>query len=240
MNAGQVLDALEGRHIKDLFAREVCCGPSGSGRLDAWAMPRSWSRFATSGYEVKVSRQDWTGDTKLETYRDYVHRLWVVCPWKLIAPEEVSTCCGLLWVTKTGSRVVTKKKAPVGEPEKWELPMLSLLINRAEIHSERFGGPPKRTREEILRDWVEGEAHRWELSRAVGEKFRAVISENDRLKLKANDLERMQQSIQEAGHSSLCEMLQAATPQNGDLRTAAFDHASKLRKLAQALEREAR
>jgi hypothetical protein len=175
MNANQVKAALAARHKEDLYAEEVTCGPAGGLRLDAWAMPRSWANFETVGYEVKVTHADWAGDRKLGQYRDYVHRMWVACPWGLIQPEEIPEGVGLLWVAKTGTRAVCKRRAPELEAPKHTGPMISAFINRGEIvrgsrASFRFDGADgsAEQRRRIAREFLDGRITDRELGRELG------------------------------------------------------------------------
>lgn len=201
MNANQVKAALAARHKDDLYAEEVTCGPAGNLRLDAWAMPRSWANFETVGYEVKVTRADWAGDRKLGQYREYVHRMWVACPWGLIQPEEMPDGVGLLWVTKTGTRAVCKRRAPELLAPKHTEPMISAFINRGEIvrgsrASLRFdgsdGSPEERRR--IAREFLEGRIADREFGRelrlGIAKKLAAMAKELEQRRRAAASLER--------------------------------------------------
>lgn len=113
----RILDALLTRHSADVCVPECKDGPSQMTdsylRMDLWVMPRSWSKPWVTAYEVKVSRKDFVQDDKWPAYLAYCHRFYFACPWGLIEPGEVGTDVGLCWVTTTGSRVITKKKAPI-------------------------------------------------------------------------------------------------------------------------------
>ncbi len=114
LTATQIVDLLAVKHGKDVFVRECKDGPTwGTShlRMDGWAMKRSWSNPVTWGYEVKVSRADFLADDKWQGYLPCCNRFAFVCPYKMIAPEEVPPQAGLIWVARTGTRLYTKRKA---------------------------------------------------------------------------------------------------------------------------------
>lgn len=51
-------------------------------------------------FEIKVSRSDFTGDHKWQKYLEYCHTFSFVCPYGLIAKNEVAPGIGLLWIYK--------------------------------------------------------------------------------------------------------------------------------------------
>jgi hypothetical protein len=105
------------RHSKDLCVPQCKNGPSYAVRghrtqiIDFWAMKRSWANFSTFGYEIKVSRQDFLGDGKWQGYLPYCHEFSFVCPPRLIQPEELPQDVGLIWTSKNGKVLLTKRKA---------------------------------------------------------------------------------------------------------------------------------
>ena len=113
MTADIILQALKNRHWKDVFIPECKTGPTWFNpalrRMDAWVMRRSWTRFATIAYEIKVSRGDFLADTKWREYLPYCHELYFICPWGLIKPDEINGDAGLCWVSKNGQRIYTRK-----------------------------------------------------------------------------------------------------------------------------------
>lgn len=106
---------------------EVEAGRSGY-RLDFWSMRMSWTKRMTTGYEVKVSRDDWRRDIKWGSYLPYCERFYFVVPAGLIRPEEVSPECGLLYVHETGiiECVRRAKKRLISEP--YLLQMLQRVV----------------------------------------------------------------------------------------------------------------
>ena len=114
MTAYDLKNLLAARHYKDVFVPECKNGPTIYGshlRLDAWAMNRSWSRFCTFGYEIKVSRSDFLRDEKYLFYRDMCHVLYLVTPPGILDKSEIPKDVGWLVSTKNGTKLLTKKKA---------------------------------------------------------------------------------------------------------------------------------
>jgi len=114
IRAETILGLLAKRHGKDVFVCECKNGPTWFGphsRLDAWAMKRSWAHPCTWGYEVKSSRGDFLKDDKWRAYMEYCNQFYFACPTGMIEVEELPQDVGLLWASKTGGRLYTKRKA---------------------------------------------------------------------------------------------------------------------------------
>jgi hypothetical protein len=135
VTAKDIANLLAIKHAKDVFFEEVNLGSATANcqRIDAWAMPRSWARWTTHGYEIKVSRSDFLRDDKWHAYREHVEHMWFVCPHGLIQPEELPEGVGLMWAAKTGTRLYTKRKAAKGEANATEA-MVYLLMSRTKPH----------------------------------------------------------------------------------------------------------
>jgi hypothetical protein len=80
--------------------------------MDAWVMVKSWTSQICIGYEVKVYRGDFLQDNKWHNYLPYCNEFYFACPWGLIQPDELPPEAGLLWRSKTGTRLYSKKKSP--------------------------------------------------------------------------------------------------------------------------------
>lgn len=123
ITANTLINLLTARHKKDVFVAECKLGSTwatGVGtalRLDAWVMRRSWSPWETIGYEVKVSRQDFQRDQKWVDYLAVCHKFYFVCTRGLIEPADLVPGVGLIWMTDTGNRLVTKVPAQRREPD---------------------------------------------------------------------------------------------------------------------------
>lgn len=134
-SAGAILDLLRVRHSKDVFVSECKTGSTQDGhqRMDAWAMPCSWTQWTTYGYEIKVSRSDFIQDMKWRGYLEYCHNFYFVCPWGLIAPTEIPEEAGVIWATRTMGRLYTKKKAPQREVQIPDTLYAYILMSRTQI-----------------------------------------------------------------------------------------------------------
>ena len=122
MTEGDIIDKLKLRHSKDVFVPKCKTGPTWINHhlriLDAWTMKKTWMIFDSIGYEIKVSRGDFKADKKWPDYLEYCNRFFFVCPWGMIDPGEIENKdVGLMWVCKTGDRIMTKKRSQRREIE---------------------------------------------------------------------------------------------------------------------------
>lgn len=171
ITAKDIVSLLEVRHSRDVFFEEVNLGSAHANcrRLDAWAMPRSWAKWTTHGYEIKVSRSDFVRDNKWHGYREHVENMWFVCPHGLIQPEELPEGVGLLWVAKTGSRLFTKRKAVRREANATET-MIYLLMSRTRPH--RGFASPQEEPAAYWRAWLERKEANREMGRVASQAIR--------------------------------------------------------------------
>ncbi len=135
MRADEVLRAIANVHTQDFFMTEVKDGPTISRdhmRLDAVAIPRSYSHPRFIGYEVKVSRSDWLRDDKWHAYTDFCHEFYIACPSGLIQHEEVPEGVGLAWVTPGSLHVTRKRKALYRKIEPDAMFLLYVVYSRLE------------------------------------------------------------------------------------------------------------
>lgn len=141
ITAQGILGLLAVRHSKDVFVPECKDGPTWSGkhfRLDAWVMPRSWTKLKYIGYEIKISRSDFLKDEKHIEYFNMCHELYFVAPQGIIKEDELSDGIGLLVVSKNGSNLYMKKKAKYREIET-PLGLLNYIIMcRAKIQRNEY------------------------------------------------------------------------------------------------------
>lgn len=205
MTAHQVVELLASKHAKDVFVPECKVGPTqsyGSNliRLDAWAMAKSWAKPTTWGYEIKVSRGDFLSDTKWRQYLDFCSEFYFVCPAQLILPEELPADVGLLWISTTGTKLYTKKKAPTRDVQVPEDLFRYILMWRARV------GGDGRTVDDRLADWRHWLAEREERRRlasqirgAIREAFQQNEREREALKKRLEDFEHIEQRLQQLG-----------------------------------------
>lgn len=146
--AGEVLRLLKDRHAKDYGLAECKIGStwSGSGmRMDYWAMAKSWAKWKTWGYEIKVSRQDFLRDDKWREYLPYCHEFYFVAPPGVIEPNELPAEAGLLVTSRNVTRLYQKKKPGAVRDDIDKAILIYALMWRS-------GGE---TREERAASWAE-------------------------------------------------------------------------------------
>src|SRR5690606_37137616 len=131
-------------------------------RLDGWAMAKSWAHPTVTGYEVKVSRSDFLQDTKWPDYLPMCNELYFVCPTGLIQPPEVPAEVGLLWASKTGTKLYTKKKAQYRDVKIPEEVFRYVLMCRAKITDEH---PSFGSTREYWERWLEDQQTDWQFGR---------------------------------------------------------------------------
>ncbi len=168
MRADDILQLLSVRHSDDVFIPECMAG---YGRMDAWALRKSWSHPLAVGYEIKVNRSDFLNDKKWMNYVKYCNEFYFVCPSHLIGVEEVPENCGLLWTSKTGTRLYAKKKAPYRTVEISERFYRAILFSRIKIIDGRRDSDRKTYWEKWLR---ERELNR-EFGRYVSKSIRETV-----------------------------------------------------------------
>lgn len=115
-----------------------------SRRVDAWAMPRSWSNTVVSAYEVKTSTRDFRRDYKWRDYLPLCNAFWFVTPPGVVDPEELPAEAGLLVLS--GSRLMAKKQAPLRQVDVPAALFRYILVSRARIDGEEEQGPEARAR----------------------------------------------------------------------------------------------
>lgn len=109
--------ALAARHSQDLYFTEVKSGTSmaPNSRIDALAIRPSYAHYLITGYEIKVSRADFIGDTKWPAYLNMCHQLYFcTSPGVVNDVSEIPDTCGLIEYRGTSSRPFKiVKKAPI-------------------------------------------------------------------------------------------------------------------------------
>jgi len=209
MTAQQLLELLREKHSKDVFVPECKDGPTTTAqhtRLDAWVMPRSWRHPATTGYEIKVSRRDFLADTKWPAYLDLCHCFYFVAAPGVIQLNEVPEQAGLLVASSTGTKLFTKKKAPMREVQIPEDLWRYVLMCRARITREHEPEAPV----DWWRRWLAerddratvGRASSRRLARLVRERIDKVESENARLGRENERLQEVKRVLSSMGLDS--------------------------------------
>jgi len=197
------------RHSGDVFVTECKDGPSqgvSHVRLDAWAMPRSWSHPWTTGYEIKVSRSDFLKDTKWPAYLPLCNYLYFVTPPGLIKPDEVPEQCGLLVCTKNGTRLYTKKKAPLREVEVPESLFRYILMSRTQVVGSRIMGGGRKPDREYWREWLDGR----HADAALGRSVSAALRDRLTKKVSEVEVENIRLQAENKIHADLAAVLESA------------------------------
>lgn len=112
ISSGDIKKCLAERHAGDIGTPEAMIGGSGAQRFDFWATKASWAHTESYGYEIKVNRSDFLQDSKWRDYLDFCNCFYFVCPFGLIDKSELPKEAGLMYCSRTGSILYTKKKAP--------------------------------------------------------------------------------------------------------------------------------
>lgn len=181
--AGDILSLLGIRHSRDVFIPECKDGGTWNGthrRLDAWAMPCSWSQWTTYGYEIKVSRSDFLKDNKWRGYLDLCHNFYFVCPWGMIDPSELPNEAGLLYATKNFSRLYTKKKAPPRDVQIPESLYAYILMSRVRIIPRGHEDNPDYTTRDnaaYWKNWLEQKDQNQELGYRVSRRVAKIVGD---------------------------------------------------------------
>lgn len=141
MTAKRIIELLAVKHYKDVFVSECKTGPTRGAshrRLDAWAMRRSWVSACAIGYEVKVSRADFLGDTKWHEYLNYCNELSFVAPKGVLNVSELPDSVGFLEVAKNGKRLWVRRKAVYRDIDVPGELYQYILMARTEIHPPNY------------------------------------------------------------------------------------------------------
>mgnify|MGYP006432498039 CR=1 FL=1 len=183
------------RHKDDLCVPECKDGPSmgtRSSRLDLWAMRRSYSKFATFGYEVKVSRGDFLKDEKWQNYLPLCHQFFFVTPWKLVDPAEIPGGCGLLWASKNLSSVRIKKKAQHRDIDLPEGLVTYILMSRAKIVDREIDVGDDEEKITHIRHWLDSNKELKDLGYRVALRTKQEVDAAHR---KVKDMEQEVESL---------------------------------------------
>ena len=205
IKSSDVLAALRRRHSGDVFVPECNLGSATQGcrRIDAWAMPKSWVPIRTIGYEIKVSRSDWTRDKKWFEYGEFVHELWVVCPWEMIEKSEIPDGIGLLWMNKGGKLIAKKRPVRNLKPRGVLEVMAYVLMSRSTIERPTALGLVNPATVEDWLEWAKGHDEHREVVNLVSDKIERMVGkvrdENLELSKRARDIDRIRDALTRVG-----------------------------------------
>lgn len=170
VTAHTIKNLLAKRHSGDVFVRECVTGGqefdsgSGKGFIDAWAMPRSWSRANYIGYEIKVTRRDFMQDEKWQRYLPVCRQFYFVCAPGVCEPREVPKEAGLLLVSRNGVKLYQKVKAPTRDVDHRRL--FNVLKNLAMRHGSPEDGA-QQPNAEYWREWLQTREENQEIGHRV-------------------------------------------------------------------------
>lgn len=202
MNRGEIMTKIRAHHIKkgladkhadEFFMTEVKNGPTWSARkgellrLDGLAIKKSWTKPCITGYEVKVSRNDFLNDEKWPAYMEYCHRFYFACPKGLIQPEELPDDVGLLWYSpdyNNAGNLYTRRKALYRNIEISQEMLYYIIICRLESDRHPFFSSQR----EQYQMWVEDKIDRLKLGWRVSNKMLEEINELEKAKNKAESI----------------------------------------------------
>ena len=112
VSSWEIKNALSRRHKDDFFMTEVKNGPTHTADelliMDAVALRKSWANPSVIGYEIKVSRSDFTRDDKWQGYLQYCNEFLFACPDGLIKKEELPDNVGLIYFKNGTMRTVKR------------------------------------------------------------------------------------------------------------------------------------
>jgi len=136
-------------------------------------MKKSWVNPLTIGYEIKVNREDFLHDEKWRTYLDYCNEFYFVCPNGIITKDEIPTETGLMYISSTGTRIYTKKKAPYRSVQIPEEIYRYILMARVVIREDWTC----RNSREFWERWLEQKEKDVDFGHQIGKRIRREIRE---------------------------------------------------------------
>ena len=180
ITAKTIRNAIARKHNNDLVVPECKTGPTWFNKelrkLDVWILKRSWVRFGTVGYEIKISRSDFLRDKKWPEYLEYCHEFFFVCPWGMIKPDEITDkAAGLYWISKNGARLFLQRQAEHRDIELPDLLVYHILMSRVTVIRPY--------------DFYRMRNERDRLQKLV-DNFRHVRKERDQLRMQIEDLKK--------------------------------------------------
>lgn len=187
INAGDISKLLAAKHVNAVYVPQCKTGASDRGMqiMDGWAMDKSWAHPLVTAYEIKVSRNDFLQDNKWPGYLKYCNAFYFVCPADLIKVDELPADVGLMWVSKTGTRVYTKRKAVYRKVDIPESVFRYVLMCRSVISREQSDSRDKEYWAQWLVEKQMDHTFGWRVSKSirqtVDQRIDAVERENRRL-----------------------------------------------------------
>lgn len=184
VKASTIVSLLQARHRDEVTATEITLGaaafegrPPGK-RLDFWAVKTSWSHPHYIGYEVKVTRSDFLADGKWADYMTGCTHFYFACPFGLIEPHELPEGVGLVYVTKAGNALATRRKAlyrPISDTSR---PVVTNMLKSALMRGKGLTGDDEERRG-YWQQWLDQYRGDRQLDRIVGSEIAATLAEKE-------------------------------------------------------------
>ncbi|WP_212590776.1 MmcB family DNA repair protein [Virgibacillus chiguensis] len=187
VKAHEIKHALAEKHKSDFFLTEVKNGPTHISNdlyiMDGLAIKKSWVNPLITGYEIKVSRNDFLQDEKWTAYKHYCHRLDFVVPSGLIKPDELPEDIGLIYYNPEKRTLNTRRKGKIFNIEMPYEMLYYIIMNRLDNIQHPFFTSKREYFEEYVVDKVN--------SRQLGQKVSSkLIDEVARLEQENKSLKR--------------------------------------------------
>lgn len=153
-------------------------GPVGSPRPDVFTVNKSFSRFRTDAYEIKVSVSDLRSDVtsgKWQSYRKFSNVVWFAFPRGMAPLDLIPKECGVILRSEAGWRAARKPVAQVLDTlprDAW----LKLLMDLHPINASGFVKEPRHAN-----DYKAAEIVRNRLGNKIGRLFSDVADAENRL-----------------------------------------------------------
>lgn len=196
VKAHEIKHALAKKHEKtsDFFLTEVKNGPTHIANelyiMDGMAIKKSWVNPLITGYEIKVSRNDFLQDEKWTAYKHYCHRLDFVVPTGLIKPDELPEDIGLIYYNPDKRTLNTRRKGRIRDIEMPYEMLYYIIMNRL----ENIEHPFFTSRREYFEEYVQDRLNSIHLGRKVRSKLINKVAE---LEKENKDLKRQNENLEE-------------------------------------------
>ncbi len=207
MDSTDIYKLLQIRHEKDLIVPECKTGATWNNGhlliLDAWIMKRSWAHPMAIGYEIKVNRQDFLRDEKWRGYLPFCNMFYFVCPHGLILPTELPAEIGLLYASKTGTKLFEKKKSVHRQINIPDSLYRYLLMNRIKIVDDQNSLTKKEFWDRWLKEKEEnrhfGHLVSGKIKKELEQRVTKVREENEKLSKEIKNLQQVRDIIKNMG-----------------------------------------
>ena len=205
MSSQSIVEILRNQHTKDVFVSECKDGPSwggGHARMDVRVMNRSWVHLCFTGYEIKVSRNDFKQDNKWHSYLPLCNQLYFVCPKGMIEPGEIPDGVGLKYCTENRATVI-KKAAHRDVNPPTEL-FCYMLMCRSRIVPPHFYDPETREQKiERFKKWLADKTESRRLGEilaySISSKIDSIQCENESLRSQIERWKKVQSLARDVG-----------------------------------------